>query len=109
MVEIDAYDIQRKSVANRVADSDHEPDADIENDVAVADIRLDSTNEQESDGSELILEMKVGNSLLDLLPVEILAVIRYLIPRSCLLDIQPYYCSNSSVGKIKTKSHRISP
>ena len=48
------------------------PDADIEKDVAVHDIQPDSTNEQESDGSELILEKKVGSSLLDQVPVEIL-------------------------------------
>ena len=68
----DMSDIQRKCVANPVADSYHEPDADIKNDVAVLDIQLDSTNEQESDGSELILERKVGKNLLDLRPVEIL-------------------------------------
>ena len=65
-------DIQSKSVANPDADSDYEPDADIENDVAVPDIQPDSTNEQESDDSGLILEKKVGNSLLDLLRMEIL-------------------------------------
>ena len=42
----DVYDIQCKSFANCVADSDHEPGADIENDVAAPDIQLDSTNEQ---------------------------------------------------------------
>ena len=36
------------------------------------DLRPDSANEQDSDGSELNSEKKVGNSLLDLLPVEIL-------------------------------------
>ena len=40
--------------------------------VVVPDIQLDSTNEQESDGSKIILEKRVGNSLLDQLPVEIL-------------------------------------
>ena len=65
-------DIQRKCVANPVADSYHESDADIKNDVAVPDMQLDSTNEQESDGSELILEKKVDKNLLDLRPVEIL-------------------------------------
>ena len=65
-------DIQRKSVVNPIADSDHESDADIENNVAVTDIQSDSTNEQKSDGSELILEKKVCNSLLDLLLVEML-------------------------------------
>ena len=65
-------DIQSKYVANPVANSDHEPDANIENDVCVPDIQPDSTNEQESDGNELILEKKVANSLLDVLPVEIL-------------------------------------
>ena len=41
-------------------------------DVDVPDIHPDTTNEQESDGSGLILEKKFGNNLLDLLPVEIL-------------------------------------
>ena len=36
------------------------------------DIRPDSANDQDSDGRELNSEKKVGNSLLDLLPVEIL-------------------------------------
>ena len=53
----DVSDIQSKYVANPVANSDHEPDANIENDVAVPDIQPDSTNEQESDGNELILEL----------------------------------------------------
>ena len=64
--------LSNKSVANPVADSDYERDADIKNNVVVPDIQADSTNEQESDGSKLILEKKVGNSLLDLLPVKIL-------------------------------------
>ena len=62
-------DIQRKPVANPASNSDHKPDADIENDVAAPDIQSDTTYEQES---ELILEKKVGNSLLDLVSVEIL-------------------------------------
>ena len=87
------------------------------------DIRPDSANEQDSDGRELNSEKKVGNSLLDLLPVEILEKvflyiyiyiyvcnenINFFIPRSCLLDIQPRSCNNSSVGKIQSRSHRIS-
>ena len=113
---IDVSDIHRQSVANLVANSDHQLDADIENDDAVPDIRPDSANEQDSDGSELNSEKKVGNSLLDLLPVEILEKVflyvmkisNFFIPRSCLLDIQPRSCNNTSVGKIQTRSHRIS-
>ena len=85
----DVSAIQHKSVTNPVAYSDHKPDADIENNVAVSDIQPDSTNEQESDGNELILEEKVCNMLLDLLPLELLEKI--------FLDAMKLYIFHSPV------------
>ena len=108
-------DIQSKYVANPVANSDHEPDANIENDMAVPDIQPDSTNEQESDGNELILEKKVANSLLDVLPVEILEKVFVDAMKLSEFSFPGHVCwtfnhttAASSAGKIQTKSHRIS-
>ena len=74
-------------------------------DVAEPDIQPDPTNEKESDDSDLILEKKVGSSLY-ITSISIGDTGKII---SGCDEIQPCYCSNSSVGKIQKKSQTISP